>query len=88
MTSVNGFHGLGQPEETQVFKHEQVRWECNLCKSAFAAKETLKGTNSRNMKIYVLLINLWKYLMNEEFQQHKLMKHVEIQVIVTNVTFL
>ena len=38
----------GQPEETQVFKHKQVRWECNLCKSAFAAKETLKGKNSKN----------------------------------------
>ena len=26
--------------------------------------------------------------MNEDFQQHKLMKHVKIQVIVINVTFV
>ena len=30
--------------------NEQVRWECNFCKSAFVAKETLTGKNSKNAK--------------------------------------
>ena len=40
---------VGNLKKHKYSTHKQIWWESNLCKSAFAAKETLKSTNSNDV---------------------------------------